>query len=435
MSNTQSWAPYARDILRRLRHAQTVVTNDLFDEAKQIVPVEDPPARNLLEALSELEGAQTRDSQELAELREAGTDGWAMDENGNDRPKQRIPADKILVCLQLAATFRTHRDFCERVLAPGAVNVIEGFKMNQMETAATQIGRLFLPEGWVAQTYAAKKVTSPALQIIFPPIGSSGTLSPNSQREFKRKVLSSLAQPHPLLILLPDGLQLDPDLLHILPDGQRLAALTQDMMLMLLAETHSATRKVDSDVVRPLLPDDAALKSLTVPILIASLRAPTAAGAAKHMSDLLRVPADPNEAMPLEHINGNSPAHLAAQGLVDDLTAWRAGETPWSTIPHSLLISGEPGVGKTFLARAISASAEVPLIESSFGRWQSEGHLGDMLGAMRKSFAEAIERKPAVLFIDEIDSAGARDSADKNNSNYRRQVINQFLAEVDALMR
>jgi site-specific DNA recombinase len=30
------------------------------------------------------------------------------------------------------------------VLAPGAVNVIEGFKMNQMETAATQIGRLFL---------------------------------------------------------------------------------------------------------------------------------------------------------------------------------------------------------------------------------------------------------------------------------------------------
>lgn len=157
MSNTQSWGPYARDILRRLRHAQTVVTNDLFDEVKQIVPVEDPPARNLLEALSELEGAQTRDSRELAELRESGTDGWAMDENGNDSPRQRIPADKILVCLQLAASFGTHQGFCERVLAPGAVNVIEGFKMNQMETAATQIGRLFLPEGWVAQTYAAKK--------------------------------------------------------------------------------------------------------------------------------------------------------------------------------------------------------------------------------------------------------------------------------------
>ena len=435
MSNTQSWAPYARDILRRLRHAQTVVTNDLFDEAKQIAPVEDPPARDLLEALSELEEAQTRDSQELAELREAGTDGWAMDENGNDRPKQRIPADKILVCLQLAATFRTHRDFCEQALAQGAVNVIDGFKMNQMETAATQIGRLFLPEGWVAQTYAAKNVTSPALQIIFPPIGSSGTLSPNSQREFKRKVLSSLAQPHPLLILLPDGLQLDPNLRHILPKAQWLAALDRDMMLMLLAETHSATRKIDREVVGPLLPHDAALKSLDTPILLASLRASTSAGAAKHMSDLLRKPADLKGSMTLQDINGNSPAHHAAQGLVDDLTDWRAGQTPWSAIPHSLLTSGEPGVGKSFLARAVSASAEVPLIETSFGQWQARGHLGDMLGAMRKSFAEAIEKKPAVLFIDEIDSAGARDSADKNNGNYRRQVINQFLAEVDALMR
>ncbi|WP_162472892.1 AAA family ATPase [Tritonibacter mobilis] len=417
-----------------MRHAQTVVTNDLFDEAKQIVPVEDPPARNLLQSLSELEEAQTRDSQELAELREAGIDGFAMDEDGNDRPQHSIPADTILVCLQLAASFGTHKGFCERALVPGAVNVIEGFKMNQMETAATQIGRLFLPEGWAAQTYAAKNVTSPALQIISPPVGNSGTLSPNCQREFKRKVLSSLAQPHPLLILLPEGLQLDPNLRHVLPKAQRLVALDGDMMLMLLSETHSATRKIDSDVVRPLLPHDADLKSLDTPILLASLRAPTAAGAAKQMSDLLHTPVDPNR-MTLDDINGNSPAHHAAQGLVDDLTTWRAGQTPWSAIPHSLLISGEPGVGKSFLARAVSASAEVPLIESSFGRWQAQGHLGDMLGAMRKSFAEAIEKKPAVLFIDEIDSAGARDSADKNNSNYRHQVINQFLAEVDALMR
>ncbi len=244
-----------------------------------------------------------------------------MDENGSDRPNQRIPAAQILVCLQLAASFGTHQGFCEQVLAPGAVTVIEGFKMNQMETAATQIGRLFLPADWVAQTYAAKSVTSPALQIIFPAVSSTGTLSPSGQREFERKVLSSLAQPHPLLIILPDGLRLDPNLRHILPDGQRLAALDRDMMLMLLAETHSATRKVDSDVVRPLLPDDAALKSLTAPILIASLRAPTAAGAAKQMSDLLRVPADPNGAITLDDINGNSPAHHSAQGLADDLTA------------------------------------------------------------------------------------------------------------------
>ncbi len=435
MSHNQNWAPYARDILRRLRHAQTVFTDNIFDEEQPLRPVGDPPTRNVLEALNDIEGAQTRDSQELAELREAGTDGWAMDENGNDRPKQRIPADKILVCLQLAASFGTHQGFCERALAPGAVNVIEGFKMNQMETAATHIGRLFLPADWVAQTYAAKSVTSPALQIIFPAVSSTGTLSPNSQREFERKVLSSLAQPHPVLILLPDGLRLDPSLRRILPDGQQLAALDRDMMLMILAQTHSATRKIDSDVVRPLLPKDAALKSLDTPILLASLRAPTAAGAARHMSDLLRAPADPNGAMTLEDINGNAPAHHAAQGLADDLAAWRAGEAKWSDISHSLLISGEPGTGKSFLARAIAASADVPLIPGSFGSWQATGHLGDMLGAMTTCFAEAISQKPSVLFVDEIDASGSRDSADKHNSNYRRNVINHFLAEVDALMR
>ncbi|WP_420005322.1 AAA family ATPase [Arenibacterium sp. LLYu02] len=435
MSNTQSWVPYARDILRRLRHAQNVVTNDLIDEEQQIVPVGDPPARTLLEAMSELEATQTRDCRELAELREAGIDGLTLDEDGNDRPKQRIPADRILVCLQLAATFGTHRDFCKQVLAPSAVNVIEGFKVNQMETAATQIGRLFLPSGWAAQTYAAKDVSSPALQTIYPAVSSTGTLSPSSQREFERKVLSSLAQPHPLLILLPDGLRVDPNLRHILPDGQRLTALDRDMMLMLLAETHSATRRIDRDVVRPLLPEDAALKSLTAPILLACLRASTAAEAAKRLSDLLRRPADPNRPMTLDDINGISPAHLAAQGLVDDLTAWRAGEAPWSAIPHSLLISGEPGVGKSFLSRAIAASADVPLIQGSFGSWQAAGHLGDMLCAMTKCFGEAISQKPSVLFVDELDAAGSRDSADKHNSNYRRNVINHFLAEVDALMR
>ena len=123
------------------------------------------------------------------------------------------------------------------MLAPGAVTLLEGFEPEQMVTAATQIGRLFLPADWVAQTYAAKSVASPVLQIIYPPISRTGTGkdSPNSQREFERKVLSSLAQPHPVLILLPDGLRLDPSLRRILPDDQRLAALDRDMMLMILS--------------------------------------------------------------------------------------------------------------------------------------------------------------------------------------------------------
>ncbi|MDO6588559.1 AAA family ATPase, partial [Salipiger sp. 1_MG-2023] len=89
----------------------------------------------------------------------------------------------------------------------------------------------------------------------------------------------------------------------------------------------------------------------------------------------------------------------------------------------------------SLLARAIAASANVPLIESAFGVWQSAGHLGDMLREMRASFSEAIRQKPSVLFIDEIDAVGSREGDDRHGAAYRRNVITQFLAEIDRLNR
>ncbi|WP_323783648.1 AAA family ATPase [Leisingera sp.] len=59
---------------------------------------------------------------------------------------------------------------------------------------------------------------------------------------------------------------------------------------------------------------------------------------------------------------------------------------------RSLLIHGEPGTGKTVLAGAIAASAGVPLIQRSFGAWQAQGHLGDMLAAMLACFRDAKDR-------------------------------------------
>ncbi|SDF64567.1 Peptidase family M41 [Salipiger thiooxidans] len=66
---------------------------------------------------------------------------------------------------------------------------------------------------------------------------------------------------------------------------------------------------------------------------------------------------------------------------------------------------------------------------------QSAGHLGDMLREMRRTFAAAAAKRPAVLFIEEIDATGSRESQDRHSANYRRQVINQFLQEIDALRR
>ena len=87
------------------------------------------------------------------------------------------------------------------------------------------------------------------------------------------------------------------------------------------------------------------------------------------------------------------------------------------------------GVGKTMFAKALAAEIGVTLIATSAGRWQSagDGHLGDMLRAMRESFNEAKSKSPALLFIDELDSIGNREHRSSRYAYYETQVVNTFL--------
>ncbi|MFX0543628.1 AAA family ATPase [Roseovarius sp. S4756] len=85
------------------------------------------------------------------------------------------------------------------------------------------------------------------------------------------------------------------------------------------------------------------------------------------------------------------------------------------------------------LARALAVTAGAQLVRGNFASWQSAGHLGDMLAAMRDSFADAAASRPAVLVIDEIDSVGSRSEPDPRNANYNRQVVNAFLEQLDRI--
>ncbi|WP_374015523.1 AAA family ATPase [Phaeobacter sp. A36a-5a] len=120
-----------------------------------------------------------------------------------------------------------------------------------------------------------------------------------------------------------------------------------------------------------------------------------------------------------------------ARQLVADLRLWAEGEVAWSEIPHSLLLFGLPGTGKSHLARAMGRSAAVNCVETSCAEWQSAGHLGNLLLAMRRSFDDARKNAPCILFIDEIDAIGSRDSAGDNSASYRRQVVAGFLEQMD----
>ena len=104
----------------------------------------------------------------------------------------------------------------------------------------------------------------------------------------------------------------------------------------------------------------------------------------------------------LDTLPGMADATAWGLELARDLHDWRDGLIGWQDVDRGVLLHGSPGTGKTTFARALAASCQVPLIATSVVQWQATGHLGDLLGAMRRSFAEARDKAPSILFVDEL---------------------------------
>lgn len=135
----------------------------------------------------------------------------------------------------------------------------------------------------------------------------------------------------------------------------------------------------------------------------------------------------------LADLHGLDEACDWGETLARDLSAYRRRTLRWSEVDRGLLLAGPTGTGKTTYARALATSCGCPLICGSLGEWQAAGHLGDLLKAMRRTFDEARQRAPCILFIDEIDSFGDRNSFSHDNRDYSVQVVNAFLELLDGI--
>ena len=100
-------------------------------------------------------------------------------------------------------------------------------------------------------------------------------------------------------------------------------------------------------------------------------------------------------------------------------------------IPRGILLEGEPGTGKTLLARAVAGEAGVNFISAS-GSEFIEMFVGVGASRVRNLFNTAKENSPCVIFIDEIDAIGRQRGAGVNTGNdEREQTLNQILTNMD----
>lgn len=130
-----------------------------------------------------------------------------------------------------------------------------------------------------------------------------------------------------------------------------------------------------------------------------------------------------------EDVKGVDEAKQELQEIVEFLRNPDKFTALGAELPKGVLLVGPPGTGKTLLARAVAGEAGVPFFHAA-GPEFDEILVGQGARRVRDLFRAAKMRAPCVIFIDEIDSVGAK----RSNSvlhPYANQTINQLLAEMD----
>ena len=133
-----------------------------------------------------------------------------------------------------------------------------------------------------------------------------------------------------------------------------------------------------------------------------------------------------------EDVAGVDEAKEEVGEIIEFLSNPRKFQRIGGRIPRGVLLLGEPGCGKTLLAKAIAGEADVPFYSIS-GSDFVEMFVGVGASRVRDLFKSAKENSPCIIFLDEIDAVGRRRGAGFSAGGHdeREQTLNAILVEMD----
>ena len=129
-------------------------------------------------------------------------------------------------------------------------------------------------------------------------------------------------------------------------------------------------------------------------------------------------------------VAGNESAKQDLTEIVDFLKNPKKYEKLGAKIPRGVLLAGDPGTGKTLMARAVAGEADVPFFSIS-GSEFAEMFVGVGASRVRDLFSKAKKNAPSIIFIDEIDAVAHKRDAKGGAGREDEQTLNQILVEMD----
>jgi len=129
-------------------------------------------------------------------------------------------------------------------------------------------------------------------------------------------------------------------------------------------------------------------------------------------------------------VAGNESAKQDLEEIVDFLKHPKKYGALGAKIPRGVLLAGDPGTGKTLMARAVAGEANVPFFSIS-GSEFAEMFVGVGASRVRDLFQKAKKNSPSIIFIDEIDAVAHKRDARGGAGREDEQTLNQILVEMD----